>query len=155
MIKSIHESLTVNIIINGKRLKDPTKVKEQERQGCLLSPLLFNNLRKFYPELVDKKEKWKAWQPTPVFLSGESHGQRSLVGYSPRGCKESDTTEWLHFTSSWEGETTTISVCRWHDPIHRKCPQIHKKQLELIDSTKLLGTRWKHKNQLFLYIRSE
>ena len=37
----------------------------------------------------------KAWQPTPVFLPGESHGQRSLVGYSPWGCKESDTTEWL------------------------------------------------------------
>ena len=34
-------------------------------------------------------------QPTPVFLPGESHGQRSLVGYSPWGCKESDTTEWL------------------------------------------------------------
>ena len=31
--------------------------------------------------------------PTPVFLSGESHGQRSLVGYSPLGHKESDTTE--------------------------------------------------------------
>ena len=30
---------------------------------------------------------------TPVFLSGESHGQRSQVGYSPWGCKESDTTE--------------------------------------------------------------
>ena len=30
---------------------------------------------------------------TPVFLSGEFHGQRSLVGYSPWGCKESDTTE--------------------------------------------------------------
>ena len=30
---------------------------------------------------------------TPVFLSGESHGQRSLVGYSPRGHKEVDTTE--------------------------------------------------------------
>ena len=28
-----------------------------------------------------------------VFLPGESHGQRSLAGYSPRGCKESDTTE--------------------------------------------------------------
>ena len=37
------------------------------------------------------------WQPTPVFLPGESHGWRSLVGYSPRGCKESDTTEQLHF----------------------------------------------------------
>ena len=32
-------------------------------------------------------------QPTPVFFSGESHGQRGLVGYSPWGCKESDTTE--------------------------------------------------------------
>ena len=32
-------------------------------------------------------------QPAPVFLPGESHGQRSLMGYSPRGCKESDTTE--------------------------------------------------------------
>ena len=35
----------------------------------------------------------RKWQPTPVFLPGESHGQRSLVGYSPWGCKESDTTE--------------------------------------------------------------
>ena len=35
------------------------------------------------------------WQPTPVFLPGESHGQRSLVGYNPWGCKESDTTERL------------------------------------------------------------
>ena len=39
----------------------------------------------------------RKWQPTPVFLPGESHGQRSLVGYSPRGCKESDTTERLDF----------------------------------------------------------
>ena len=36
-------------------------------------------------------------QPTPVFLSGESHGWRSLVGYSPQVRKESDTTEWFHF----------------------------------------------------------
>ena len=39
----------------------------------------------------------RKWQPTPVSLPGESHGQRSLVGYSPWGCKESDTTERLHF----------------------------------------------------------
>ena len=37
------------------------------------------------------------WQPTPVFLPGKSHGLRSLVGYSPWGRKESDTTEQLHF----------------------------------------------------------
>ena len=41
-----------------------------------------------------KKIPWRRkWQPTPVFLPGEFHGQRSLVGYSPRGCKGSDTTE--------------------------------------------------------------
>ena len=39
----------------------------------------------------------KEWQSTPVFLPGKSHGWRSLVGYSPCGSKESDTTEWLHF----------------------------------------------------------
>ena len=39
---------------------------------------------------------WKrAWQCTPVFLPGEPHGQRSVVGYSPWGCKESDITERL------------------------------------------------------------
>ena len=38
----------------------------------------------------------RAWQPIPVLLLPvESHGQRSLVGYSPRGRKELDTTEWL------------------------------------------------------------
>ena len=41
----------------------------------------------------------RKWQPTPVFLPGESHGRRNLVGYSPWGRKESDMTEQLHFTS--------------------------------------------------------
>ena len=41
-----------------------------------------------------KKIPWRrAWQLTPVFLPGESLGQRGLVGYSPWGCKESDMTE--------------------------------------------------------------
>ena len=33
------------------------------------------------------------WQPTPIFLPEEFHGQRSLAGYSPWSCKELDTTE--------------------------------------------------------------
>ena len=46
------------------------------------------------------KIPWRrTWQPTPVFLLGKSHGRRSLVGYGPRGHKELDTTEQLHFTS--------------------------------------------------------
>ena len=45
-----------------------------------------------------RKIPWRRrWQPTPVFLPGESHGRRSLVGYSPRGGKELDMTERLHF----------------------------------------------------------
>ena len=39
----------------------------------------------------------RKWQPTPLFLPGESHGGRSLVGYSPWSRKESDTSERLHF----------------------------------------------------------
>ena len=40
------------------------------------------------------KIPWRRkWQPTPVFLPGESRGQRRLMGYSPWGHEESDTTE--------------------------------------------------------------
>ena len=43
------------------------------------------------------KIPWSSkWQPTPVILPGEFHGERSLVDYSPWGCKELDTTEHTH-----------------------------------------------------------
>ena len=42
----------------------------------------------------------RRWHPTPVLLPGKFHGRRSLVGCSPWGRKESDTTEWLHFPFS-------------------------------------------------------
>ena len=37
-------------------------------------------------------EDWK-WQPAPVYLPGKSHGQKSLAGYSPSGCRKSAMTE--------------------------------------------------------------
>ena len=41
-----------------------------------------------------RKIPWRrAWQPTPVFLPGESHGQKSLAPYGPQSHRESDTTE--------------------------------------------------------------
>ena len=61
-------------------------------------------------------------QLTLVLLHGKSHGQRSLVGCSPWGCKESDTTEWLHFSLSlyvsWEDAlekdmATHSSILAW------------------------------------------
>ena len=45
-----------------------------------------------------KKSIWRKWQPTPALSSGKFHGCKSLVGYSPRGRKELDTTERLHLT---------------------------------------------------------
>ena len=45
------------------------------------------------PGLVGKIPWRREWQITPVFLSGEFHGKRSLAGYSLCGCKEADTTE--------------------------------------------------------------
>ena len=50
------------------------------------------------------EDPWRrAWQPTPVLLPGKFHGQRSLAGYSPRGCKEcSDMTE--HAREGWGGQ---------------------------------------------------
>ena len=62
----------------------------------------------------------RQWHPTPVLLPGKSHGRRSLVGYSPWGRQESDTTKWLHFHFSphaLEKEMAThSSVLAWRIP---------------------------------------
>ena len=71
----------------------------------LLYLLLRPNTSKLYIHttlsLVFKRgctSRWRRqWHPTPVLLPGKSHGRRSLVGCSPSGSSESDTTERLHF----------------------------------------------------------
>ena len=50
----------------------------------------------FHPWVTEIPWRRK-WQPTPVFLPGESHGRRSVVGYSPWGRKQLDMTKQLHF----------------------------------------------------------
>ena len=61
-----------------------------------------------------RKIPWRRkWQPTPVFLPGKSHGQRSLVGYSPQGHKESDTMEHIYFymhETGMEGYTKISNI---------------------------------------------
>ena len=57
----------------------------------------------------------KKWQRTSVFLPRKSHGQRSLAGYCPWDCKESDATEQLstekpHFFSNFNEKTSIFSV---------------------------------------------
>ena len=59
------------------------------------------------------KIPWRKEQlPSPVFLPGEFHGQRSLAGYSPRGHKESDTTEQLTLPFHLEGQERLWGECR-------------------------------------------
>ena len=62
----------------------------------------------------------RQWHPTPVLLPGKSHGQRSLVGCSPWGREESDTTERLHFHFSpsciGEGNGNPLQCSRLDNP---------------------------------------
>ena len=61
---------------------------------------------------VGKILQRRKWQPTPVFLLGELHEQRSRVGYSPWGCKVSGMTEHVHT------HTHTHSVCIYASHIY-------------------------------------
>ena len=63
----------------------------------------------------------RQWQPTPVLLPGKSHGRRSLVGCTPRGCWESDMTQWLpafifHSHALEKEMATHSSVLAWRIP---------------------------------------
>ena len=62
------------------------------------SKTILGEMEKIWYNYVNVLLHWRRkWQPTPVFLPGESNGQRSLVGYSPWGHKESDTAERLFY----------------------------------------------------------
>ena len=71
--------------------------------------------------IFSAKIPWRRkWQPTPVLLPGKSHGRKSLVGYSPWGLEESDTTERLHFHFHFHAlenkMATHSSVLAWRFP---------------------------------------
>ena len=65
----------------------------------------------------------RQWHPTPVLLPGKSHGWRSLVGCSPWGCEESDTTEQLHFhfslSCTGEGNGNPLQCSCLENPMDR------------------------------------
>ena len=64
------------------------------RRASLLAEMVKTHLQCRRPRF--RKTSWtREGLPTPVFLPGEFHGQRSQVGYSPWGPKESETTEWI------------------------------------------------------------
>ena len=65
----------------------------------LMAPMVKQCGRPRFVSWVGKVPWKRKWQSTPALLPGKSHGWRSLIGYSPWGRKESDTTERLHFSS--------------------------------------------------------
>ena len=84
----------------------------------------------------------RKWQSTLGLLPGKSHGQRSLVGYSPRGHKESDTTEQHHFTSlnmpanlENSAVATGLEKVSFHyNPKERQCQRMLKLPAQLHSS---------------------
>ena len=111
VIYFIYSSIYVSILI-FQFLPPPLTLVHVEMK-CLVSPL----------NAIGSKE----WHPTPVLLPRNFHGWRSLMSYSPRGHKDLDMTERLHFTSldlkhqskfqkfrqlqSWKSPTPTPSLC--------------------------------------------
>ena len=79
-------------------------VSDSYRSGASLVAQTIKNLHSGDPGSIPRSRRFpwrRKWQPTPVFLSEESHGWRDLVGYSPWSRKELDTTErvsLIHFT---------------------------------------------------------
>ena len=88
-----HSSLLAGEFYGLYRIYSPWGHKESDVTEQLSLYVNHPALKRFY--FVDiHLENWRGkWQATLVFLPRESHGQRSLVGYSPWGHKESDTTE--------------------------------------------------------------
>ena len=104
-------------------------------------------MQKTWVRSLGGKIPWRRkWQPTPVFLPGESHGQRSLVGCSPWGSGESDMTEQLsnnrkekgiagqpHFTCPH-----TQPCRRWDSAPRRSSPQMGSPDPHPVGSRPLL-----------------
>ena len=97
--------------------------------GASLVAQLVKNLPAMQETLVRSQVGKIPWrrklQPTPVIWPGKSHGQRSLVGYSPWGCKESNTTE------QW---TLSLSSCHFVNVGHRGlCELVSKSTQEVLN----------------------
>ena len=74
------------------------------------------------------KIPWRrAWQPTPVLLPGQSHGQSGLVGYSPQGCTKSDTTEVTKQQQQQQQQPSCpgMFLCRLHSSQRQAPPFRH------------------------------
>ena len=98
---------------------------------------------------VGKIPRRRKWQPTPVFLPGKSNGLRILVGYSPWGCKELDTTEQLHslhYTIQMEKEMAPhFSILARRIPWTEELARLQSMRSQEADITERLSTYYTEK----------
>ena len=78
------------------------------------------------PVVAPGKIPWRRkWQSTPTLLPGKSHRWRRVIGYSPWGLKESDTTERLHFTSyRWDTSPASLAINHSSSPASLASPSM-------------------------------
>ena len=80
---------------------------------------------------VAKMPRRRAWQPSPLFMPGESHGQRILGGYSPQGHTESDTTKATQHAKGMLSNLLCFSVLLWDQgdpPLAQKTMPVFRKR---------------------------
>ena len=113
MVKSVRELSVVSFISVLIILMGLSWCLSGEESAC-------QGRRHRFDPWVGKIPWRRKWQPTPVFLPGESHGQRSLVGYSPRVSKSrtrlSDFPFTFHFNALEKEMATHSSVLAWRIP---------------------------------------
>ena len=99
---SIHGIFQARVLEWGAIAFSNVNIKCYQKKRTLLDILIlcFSILILIYIDAGSDIFWRRQWHPTPVLLSGKSHGRRSLVGCSPWGREESDTTERLHFLFS-------------------------------------------------------
>ena len=95
MVENYHQGTTLWVQLYVSPSKKGLATMKQKSECLSLSDNMYTKLNK--PSLIFWRRQW---HPTPVLLPGKSHGWRSLVGCSPFGRQESDTTEQLHFDFS-------------------------------------------------------
>ena len=108
-----HDPEDVGNLISGSSAFSKSSLNIWKFSVHVLLKIHLENFEHYFTSVSEK-----AWHPTPVLLPGESHGWMSLVGCSPWGCKELETTEQLdfHFYALEKEMATHPSVLAWRIP---------------------------------------
>ena len=97
--------------------------------GSRIHPQCIRCRRRGFNSWIMKISSRREQQPTPIFLPEEFHGQRSLMGYTPWGCKESDMIERITLSLSWQLLVIIIFlIMNLNTVFHNGCTKLHSPQ---------------------------